>query len=93
MKSDLELAVHNTAKRPKSMPDFKSHQERDKYFRENAEYFTLIKKEGVGNYARDERKSLAEIEALAQTKITVGGGRYMVYAVIGEQSALVKTIQ
>jgi len=78
---------------PKPLPDFQSIQERDDYFRVNADYFTLIKKAGVGHYARDERKTLAEIEALAKTKLTIGGGHYMVYAVIGGQSAFVKTIQ
>lgn len=74
-------------------PDFKTYEERDNYFRDNADYFTLIKKGGVGHYARDERKTLAEIEALAKTKLTLGGGNYMIYAVIGEQSAFVKTIK
>lgn len=74
-------------------PDFKTIDERDKYFRENADYFTLIKKEGIGGYTRDERKTLADIEALAKTKITIGGGNYMIYAVIGEQSAFVKAVK
>lgn len=74
------------------LPEFKTYQERDKYFLDHAEYFTLVKKSGVGNYERSESKSLAELERLAQTKITVGGGRYLIYAVIGEQSAFVKTI-
>ena len=78
--------------RSRGMPDFQSYAERDQYFRDNADYFTLIKKSGVGTYERSEAKTLAEIEALAKTKITVGGGRYLVYAVIGEQSAFVKTI-
>lgn len=74
-------------------PDFKTIDERDTYFRNNADYYTLVKKDGVGNYARDECKSLAEIEALAKTKVTVGGGNYMIYAVIGEQSAFVKAVK
>lgn len=73
-------------------PDFKSIEERDKYFRDHADYFTVVKKEGVGHYARDECKSLVEAEALAKTKITIGGGSYMIYAVIGEQSAFVKAV-
>lgn len=76
----------------KPLPDFKSHEERDNYFKQHADYFTLIKKSGVGTYQRDERNSLEEIISLAQTKITVGGGKYLVYAVIGEQSAFVMTI-
>lgn len=77
----------------KSIPVFGTIEERDAYFNENADYFTLIKKEGVGHCQRDERNSLDEIEKLAKTKIEVGGGRFLVYAVIGEQSALVKTIK
>lgn len=76
---------------PQNLPDFKTYQERDEYFKQHAEYYTLVKKDGVGNYQRDERKTLEEIDKLAQTKRTIGGGRYMVYAVIGEQSAFVKS--
>lgn len=72
------------------MPDFKSHAERDEYFREHADYFTVIKKAGVGHYSRDESKTLAEAEALVKVKQTIGGGNYMIYAVIGEQSAFIK---
>jgi len=75
------------------MPDFKTYQERDDWFCEHADYFTLVKKDGVGHYTRDECKSLAEVEALAKTKIAVGGGRYLIYAVVGQQSALVKAVK
>lgn len=80
-------------KKPKPTPDFKTSQERDDWFRDNADYFTLVKKAGVGHYARDECKSLVEAEALAKTKIAVGGGRYLIYAVVGQQSALVKAVK
>ena len=76
----------------KNLPDFKTYQERDDYFRDHADYFTLIKKEGVGKYRHDVCKSLAEAEALAKIKQAVGGGRYLIYAVIGEQSALTKAV-
>ena len=75
------------------MPDFKSHEERDLYFRQNADYFTLVKKAGVGIYARDEFQTLEAAEKAAQTKKVIGGGGYMIYAVIGEQSAFVKSIK
>jgi hypothetical protein len=77
---------------PKPLPDFQTFQDRDDYFRDNADFFTLVNKTGVGNYSRDEYKKLAEAEAAAKTKITIGGGRYLIYAVIGEQSAFVKAI-
>lgn len=76
-----------------STPDFKTWQERDAYFREHADYFTLVKKSGVGQYDRSEFKTLAEAEKAAQTKALIGGGGWMIYAVIGEQSAFVKAIK
>jgi hypothetical protein len=75
-----------------NMPDFKSWEERDKYFLEHAEYFTVIKKAGVGHYQRDEAKTLVQAENLVKTRQTIGGGNYMIYAVIGEQSAFVKAM-
>ena len=75
------------------LPDFKSHEERDNYFREHADYFSLVSKAGVGNYTRYEYKTLAEAEAAAQTKQTIGGGGWLIYSVIGEQSALAKAIK
>ena len=71
-------------------PDFKTSDERDKWFLEHADYFTCIKKEGVGNYNRSETSTLAEAENLVKTRQAVGGGNYLIYAVIGQQSALVK---
>ncbi len=79
--------------KPRSMPVFKSHDERDSYFRDNAEYFTLVKKVGVGNYDRNEFKTLAEALKAGQTKATISGGGWMIYGVIGEQSALITTIK
>lgn len=78
--------------RSRGMPDFQSHAERDQYFRDNAEYFTAVKKAGVGHYDRNEAKTLAEVIKLAQTKQAIGGGNYMIYAVIGQQSAFVQTL-
>lgn len=75
------------------MPDFKSHAERDAWFKENAQYYTLVKKTGVGKYSRDEYYSLEEALKAGKTKALIGGGGYMVYAVVGEQSALVTTIK
>lgn len=73
-------------------PDFQSYQERDEYFRDHADYYTVVKA-GPGVPAKDELKSLEEAEKLAKTKIAIGGGRFLIYAVIGSQSAFVKAIQ
>lgn len=80
-------------RKKRHVPDFKTIDERDTYFRDNAEYFTVVKKDGVGGYTRDECDSLAKAEALAKTKMAVGGGNYMIYAVIGEQSAFVRAVK
>jgi hypothetical protein len=74
------------------MPDFKSHDERDAYFRDNADYFTLVKKTGVGTYDRTEYKTLEEAKKAGQTRRATGVGGLMVYAVIGSQSAFVMGI-
>lgn len=78
--------------KPKPLPDFHSYQERDAWFAENADYFTVVKKDGVGHYARDEARTLALAETIAKTRQAIGGGKYMIYAVVGEQSAFVKTV-
>jgi hypothetical protein len=73
-------------------PDFKTYKERDDYFRENAEYFTVVKKAGVGQVDRTEYKTLEEAERAAQTKATISGGGWMIYAIIGSQSAFVTSV-
>lgn len=77
----------------KGLPDFKSWEERDAYFRNHADHYTLVRKSGVGQYDRSEFKSLAEAQKAGHTKALVGGGGWMIYAVIGEQSAFVETIK
>ena len=77
----------------KIVPDFKTSQERDDYFAQHADYFTIIKWRSMGQSERTECKSLEEAEKLAATKVRLLGGRYMVYAVIGEQSALAKLVK
>jgi hypothetical protein len=75
------------------VPDFKSAEERDLYFMQNADYFTLFKQRGFGTREKSEYKTLEAAEKAAQTKKVIGGGGYMIYAVIGEQSAFVKSIK
>lgn len=77
----------------KSIPVFKSHDERDAYFRDNADYFTLVRKAGVGVYERIEYPTLAKAIAAGQTKAVISGGGWLVYGVIGEQSAMVATVK
>lgn len=75
-------------------PEFKSHDERDAYFKEHASYYTLVRKAGVGIYDRTEFKTLAEAQKAGQTKALIGGGGWMIYAVMADgQSALVDTIK
>ena len=73
-------------------PDFKTYEERDKYYRENAEYFTVVKRHGVGQTDRIVYKTLEEAERAAQTKATISGGGWMIYAIIGSQSAFVTSV-
>jgi hypothetical protein len=79
-------------KKPKPMPDFASYVERDDWFRDNADYYTVVRKDGVGRYERSEYKKLADAEQAAQALVPVTKGRYLIYAVVGEQSAFVKGV-
>ena len=76
----------------KGTPDFQTSDERDAYFRDHADFFTVVKKVGVGVYDRTEYKTLAEAMRAAHTKATISGGGWLVYAVIGEQSAFVASV-
>jgi hypothetical protein len=89
IKEGLLQAIEATKTMP---PDFKTYEERDAYFREHADYFTVVKKTGVGHYSRDEYKTLEEAERAAQTKATISGGGWMIYAVIDSQSAFVTSV-
>ena len=75
------------------MPDFKSHEERDAFFKEHAQYYSVVAKVGVGKYERLEAYTLAEAEKLAPTKALISGKGWLRYSVIGEQSALVKAVK
>lgn len=88
----IEESMARKSKKPQVMPAFQSHEERDAYFAKHADYFTLVKKTGVGTYDRTECKSLEEAVKLAQTRQVIGSGGWMIYAVIGQQSAFIKAI-
>lgn len=77
----------------KLIPVFKSHDERDAYFREHADYYSLVCKAGVGHYARSEYPTLAKALAAGQTKQHISGGGWLIYGIIGEQSSLVATVK
>lgn len=76
-----------------ALPDFKSHKERDDYFRDNADYFSVIRMGGIGVSERIEAKTLAEAEKAIKIRQAVIGGRFLIYAVIDQQSALAKTVK
>lgn len=76
----------------KPLPTFTNHDERDAYFREHGEYYTLVCKAGLG-YERHSYKTLAEALRAGQTKQHIGGNGWMVYGVINGQSALVSTVK
>jgi hypothetical protein len=65
------------------LPDFKTAKERDQYFLENAEMFTVIRRLSPYSVDRHECKGYLEATRLAD-KLTKDTGRiYMIYAVIG----------
>lgn len=74
------------------LPDFKSADERAKYIRENAEFFTVISRKGLKNL----RLEYATIEAARIAAATVANfleQPALIYAVFGPYDAWVKTVQ
>lgn len=74
------------------MPDWASALDRDKWFLENAEYFTIVRFKGVGDYERHERGSETEATELAEELVKGNNHRYAIYAVVRNESAFVKAI-
>ena len=70
--------------------DFKSADERDKWIKDNVQYFTLVYFKGLGKYARTEYFTLEEAEEAARRTNDPHGRRGMIYAVAGEMNAFVK---
>lgn len=82
-----------TRKKLPPIPDFQSIEERDNYFRDNADYFVLYSTMGVGHRDRTEYKNLADAEKNAILRqIIAPESRWMIYAVIGAQSAFVMSV-
>ena len=65
---------------------------RDRYIIDHADYFTIIRFLGVGQYERHERKTLKKAETLAKKLVKENKGRYMIYAVQGIHDAFVKGV-
>jgi hypothetical protein len=77
---------------PKYLPDFATYQERDEYFKKHADYFTVVAKHGM-TYERMQYNTLEDALKAAHTKATIAGGGWMIYAVIGHQSAFVQAVK
>jgi hypothetical protein len=76
----------------KPIPDFKSIEERDTWFRDNADYFTVVRHNGHGNYTKIECNSLKEALYTAKWLATKHDNTWMIYAVVGVSDAFVRMI-
>lgn len=74
--------------------DFETSAERDAYILEHADYFTVVRFLGYGQYERHERKTLKGAEKLASrlAKARKSGNKYMIYAVAGQSDAFIKAV-
>ena len=71
--------------------NFKTAEERDKWIKDHAQYFSVIYFHGRGKYERSEHYSLVEAEEAAKRiKPDDQGRRPMIYAVAGGHDAFVK---
>lgn len=75
-----------------NIPDFSDEKSRQKWFIENAEYFTVIRRVG-GQNLRAETVTLKHAEHLARCiLISTPDARVLIYAVHGASDTYVKTI-
>lgn len=74
------------------LPDFKTPKERDQYFLEHAEFFTVIRR--LSPYSVDKRQCKGYFEAtrLADKLVKESGRPYMIYSVIGPYDSLIETV-
>lgn len=73
--------------------DFVSIRDRDAWMADNAEYFTVVRHLGPREgYERHEVKTLAEAVEMAGRMAKVAKRPYLIYAVVGELSAFVKSV-
>jgi len=75
------------------IPEFSKAEERNKWIKDNAQYFTVIRKR-LRRYERDECWSLAEAVQLAQRRLERDPGKQplLIYAVAGGHDALAATV-
>lgn len=76
----------------KRIPDLPDRETRIKWFKENADYFSVTKFKGVGKFEtypmKDYDKAIQAAKMLADLK----RGKWLVYAVVGESSEYLQTV-
>lgn len=65
----------------RGLTEFRTAEERDAAIIEQAEYFTIVRFLGVGQYERHERKTREEAIKLGETLSEKVRGNYLIYAV------------
>lgn len=74
------------------IPEFREYRERNKWIRDHATYFTVIRRRNRSNL-REERPTLGEAEALAKEHIADDANvRCLIYAISGIHDTLVATV-
>lgn len=75
-----------------TMPEFKSEPERQKWITDNAEMFTVIRRQNRRNI-RQEFNTLADAEHYArEVAVSNRDARLLIYAVYGVHDTYVKTV-
>ena len=74
------------------IPEFREAKERNKWIRDNAQYFTVIRRQDR-RYERDEVYTFDEAVTLASNRIKrIPDLRFLIYAVAAGHDALVATV-
>ena len=82
----------NTQPEMPFIPEFQKADERNKWIKDNASYFTVIKRKGR-RYIREEQPTFDLAVQLAQKRLEQDSdSRYMIYAVYRQSDTLVATV-
>lgn len=73
--------------------EFKTHQERSQWIKDNADYWTIVHHQGYGKYERHERHTQDEAMKLARELADTRDCIWMIYAVAGNSDTYVDMVK
>ena len=76
----------------KRIPDFPTREDRQNWFKKNADYYNITQFKGVGKYESHPMKDYAKALQAAKMLADIKRGKWLVYAIVGESSEYLTTV-